>query len=141
VCVGVRPLVVSLLLAKVRNIIQTKSHLGFDIPNSVQVVVQVQKVLNFKGLDKSFDRDEELSFNSELFGYVLVMDGKDIVAIAIKSFQKTWHYLVLKRLHHYFAMVEHSKCKDFILWQCLVGDMHKNMEGNFIVVFHSHVMV
>jgi hypothetical protein len=69
------------------------------------------------------------------------MDGKDLVAIAINSFQKTWHYLVLKRLHRYFTMVEHSKCKDFILWQCLVGDMHKNMEGKFIVVFHSHVMV
>jgi hypothetical protein len=38
-CVGVRPLVVSLLLAKIRNIIQTKWDLGFDIPNSVQVVV------------------------------------------------------------------------------------------------------
>jgi hypothetical protein len=141
VCVGVRLLVVSLPLVEAIYIIQAQWDLGFDIPNSVQVVMQVQKVSNFKGLDKSFDWDEKLILNSKLFRYVLVMDDKDIVAIAINSFQKTWDYLVLKRFHHYFAMVEHSKCKDFLLWQCLVGNMHKNMEGKFIVVFHSHVMV
>ncbi len=27
-----------------------------------------------------------------------------------------------------------------LLWWCLDGDMHKNMEGKFIINFHSHVM-
>jgi hypothetical protein len=57
------PLVVSLPLASARNIIQAQWDLGFDIPNSVQVVVQVQKVSNFKGLDKSFDWDENLTLS------------------------------------------------------------------------------
>jgi hypothetical protein len=46
--VGVRPSMVSLPLVEVKNIIQTKMNLGFNIPNNVQIVVQVQKVLNFK---------------------------------------------------------------------------------------------
>jgi len=61
VCVGVRLLVVSLPLVEVINIIQAHWDLGFDIPNNVQVVVQVQKVSNFKGLDKSFYWHEKLS--------------------------------------------------------------------------------
>jgi hypothetical protein len=47
--------VVSLPLVEAIYIIQAQWDLGFDIPNSVQVVMQVQKVSNFKGLDKSFD--------------------------------------------------------------------------------------
>ncbi len=48
-----------------------------------------------------------MSLNFKLFGSILVINAKDIVTIIFhKSFQKTWHYLVLKRFHCYFAMVD-----------------------------------
>jgi hypothetical protein len=47
--------------------------------------VKVQKVLKFEGVRKGFDQDEKLSFNSQLFGLVLLMDGDSIVAIICHS--------------------------------------------------------
>ncbi len=47
--------------------------------------MKVQKVLKFEGVRKGFDQDEKLSFNSQLFGLVLLMDGDSIVAIICHS--------------------------------------------------------
>ncbi len=62
---------------------------------------------------------------------------------AIKSFQKAWHYLVLKRFHCYFVMVDMRSIQSvmiFLLWRCLIGNMHNNMEGTFMIIFHAHMM-
>jgi hypothetical protein len=38
-------------------------------------------MLNFEDKKETFDQNEELNFSSELFGFVLLMDGDNIVAI------------------------------------------------------------
>jgi hypothetical protein len=47
--------------------------------------VKVQKVLKFEGVKRGFNQDEELSFNYQLFGLVLLMDGDSIVTIICHS--------------------------------------------------------
>ncbi len=42
-------------------------------------------MLKFEGVRRGFDQDEELSFNFQLFGLMLLMDGDTIVAIIYHS--------------------------------------------------------
>jgi hypothetical protein len=63
------------------RLIQQQQDLGFDIHDYIQAIVKVTKVLNFENKRESFDQDKELSFSSELFGFLLLMDGDNIVGM------------------------------------------------------------
>ncbi len=102
------------------------------------------KSFKFQGVKQKFDQDEKLSLSFELSGSIFAWMAKMLWQLfAVKSFQKTWHYLVPKRFHRYFTMVDTwsvQSARILLLWWCLVGDMHKNMEGKFVINFHSRVM-
>jgi hypothetical protein len=81
-CVGVKTLMVPLPQSKSLAIIKTQKELRmYFLANTIRVVVKVQNVLKFEGVTRGFDQDKELSFNSQLFSLMLLMDGDTIVAI------------------------------------------------------------
>jgi hypothetical protein len=75
----------------------------------------VTKVLNFKHKKESFDQDKELSFSLELFGFVLLMDGNNIVAIICHKIipleMASKFVMNALWLIHNGGYVERSKCK------------------------------
>jgi hypothetical protein len=86
-CVGVKTLMVPLPWSESLAIIKTQKELSMYFPaNTIKIVVKVQKVLKFEGVRRGFDQDEELSFNFQLFGLMLLMDGDTIVAIICHSY-------------------------------------------------------
>jgi hypothetical protein len=55
--------------------------LRMDIPEGIKVVVQVWKVLDFDYVKTNFDEDKELNKSLELFGSLLIIDGKQMVVV------------------------------------------------------------
>ncbi len=113
--IGTRPFVIPLSNFEFMRLIQQQQDLVFDIHDYIRVVVKVTKVLNFEDKKESFDQDEELSFSLELFGFVLLMDGNNIVAIIChkiiplemaSKFVTNAFWLI-----HNGGYVERSKCK------------------------------
>jgi hypothetical protein len=85
-CVGVKTLMVPLPRNESLVIIKTQKELRmYILANTIRVVVKVQNVLKFEGVTRGFDQDEELSFNSQLFDLMLLMDGDTIMAIICHS--------------------------------------------------------
>ncbi len=115
VFIGTRPYVIPLFIFKSMTIIQQQRYLGFDILDYIRIVVKVTKMLNFEDKKETFDQDEEFNFSSELFGFVPLMDGDNIVAIvchrviplkmASKFVTKTFW------LFHNSGYVKRSECK------------------------------
>jgi len=63
-------------------VIKTQKELWtYFLTNTIRVVMKVQKVLKFEGVMRGFDQDEELSFNSQLFNLMLLVDSDTIAAI------------------------------------------------------------
>jgi hypothetical protein len=62
-------------------IIKQQRQLGFDILESIQIVVRLHKVMDFKNTIKNFDQDEEWNFNSKFFGSIFVIHGNIIIVI------------------------------------------------------------
>jgi hypothetical protein len=54
------------------KVIKSQRELGMDIPESIRVVVQIQKVLDFDYVKTNFDQDKIL----KIFGSLLAMDNE-----------------------------------------------------------------
>jgi hypothetical protein len=63
------------------KVIMHQIKLRMDIPEGIKVVVQVWKVLDFDYVKTNFDEDKELNKSLELFGSLLIIDGKQMVVV------------------------------------------------------------
>jgi hypothetical protein len=58
------------------KVIMHQRKFKMNIPEGIKAFVQIRKVLDFNSMKINFDQDGELSKSLELFGSLLVTNGK-----------------------------------------------------------------